>query len=98
MHFSIRDRRTQKSPGQISLQMYLEKTNEPEEIQQNITPTTEDDPNIITVTDKNGSTDLMRIEQLENPDQNINNEKTTRNSTRIKTVNPIIRYGNPIKH
>ena len=49
----IRDRNAQKSPVQINLQMYLEKLNESEETQHNTTPTTEEDPNVITVTDKN---------------------------------------------
>ena len=46
--------------------MYLEKLNESEETQHNKTPTTEEDPNVITVTAKNGKTDLIKIEQIEN--------------------------------
>ena len=87
-----------KDKSTCNLQMYLEKVNEPEEIQQNTTPTTEDDPNIITVTDKNGNTGLKKIEQMEITNQNTNNEMKTRKSARIKTVNPIIRYGNSITH
>ena len=87
-----------KSPGQTNLQMHLEKPNESEEIQNNTTPTTEEDPNVITVPDKNGNTDLLKKEQIENTNQNTNNESTTRKSSRIKTVNPIIRFGNPILH
>ena len=77
--------------------MYLEKMNEAEQVQQNITPTTEDDPKTITVTDKNGNADLIKIEQIENTNQNTNN-LTTRKSTRIKTINPILRYCNPVTH
>ena len=54
----IRERNSQKSPGQTNLQMYLEKPNESEEKQNNTNPTTEEDPNVITVTDKNGNTNL----------------------------------------
>ena len=61
-----RNRSEQKSQGQINLQLYLEKMNEPENIQQNITLTTENDPNVITVTDKNSNTDLIRTERIEN--------------------------------
>ena len=48
--------------------MYLEKMNEPEDIQQTKEnkQTTEDHPNAITVTDKNGDTDLIKTEQIEN--------------------------------
>ena len=46
--------------------MYLEKLNEAEETQNNTTPTMEEDPSVITVTDKNGNTDLMKTEQIEN--------------------------------
>ena len=62
----IRDRNAQTSPGQMNLQMYLEKLNESEETQNNATPTREEDPNVITVPDKNGNTDLLKIEQIEN--------------------------------
>ena len=54
--------------------------------------------NVITVTDKNGITDLIKIEQIENTNKNTNNEPTTRKSSRIKTVIPIIRYGNSLTH
>ena len=49
----IMGRGVQTSPRQINVQMYLEMVNEQGEIQQNTTPTTEDDP---TVTDKIGNT------------------------------------------
>ena len=80
--------------------MYLEKMNGTEDRQQDITPTTEDDHNAITVIDRNGNTDLIKIERTENTNLNINNdnETTTRKPTRIKTANPIIRHGNPIPH
>ena len=61
----------------------------------NARSTTEDDPNVITVVvDQNGSNDLIKtenIEQIENQ-----NEQSTRKSTRLRSTNPIIRYGNPI--
>ena len=94
----IRDRNAQKSPGQINLQMYLEKLNESEETQRITTPTTKEDPNVMTVTDKNGNTDVIKIEQIENTNQNTNNEPTTRKTSRFETGNPIKRYGNPATH
>ena len=78
--------------------MSLEKLNESKERQNTTTPTTEKDPNVITITDRNGNTNLIKIEQIENTNQNTNNEPTTRKSSSIKTVNPIIRFGNPITH
>ena len=78
--------------------MYFEKLNESEETQHNTTLTTEEDPNVITEMDKIGNTDLRKIEQTENTNQNTNHELTTRKSSRIKTSNPLIRYGNPTTH
>ena len=92
----ISDRGTQKSSGKSTCKCIWKRRTSRKKIQQNITPTTEDVPNIITVTDENGNIDLIVLEQLENTDQNINNELTIRKSTRIKAENPIIRYGNPI--
>ena len=91
----VRDRNAQKSPGQPNLQMCLENLTETGDIN-NVTPKTEEDPDVITVTDKNGNTDLIKIEKIEYTNQNNNNEPTTRKSARNGTVNPIIRYGNPI--
>ena len=87
-------RKLNKDRGQINFQLYLEKLNASEDTQHNITPTTEEHPNITTVTDKNGNT--ASIEQIENTNRNTNNELTTRKSSRIKNVIPIIRYGNPM--
>ena len=56
----VRDRNAQKSPGQPNLQMFLENLTETGDIN-NVTPKTEEDPNVITVTDKNGNTDLIKI-------------------------------------
>ena len=80
--------------------MYLEKLNETDDIQQDITPTAEDDPIAITVTDRYSNTDLIKIDQKENTNQNTNNENalTTQKLTKVKTANPIIPYGNPITH
>ena len=62
-----------------------------------MTPTTEDDPNIITVVDQNGKTDLIKTELIENINLNENqNEPITRTSARLRSTNPINRYGNPI--
>ena len=74
----VRDRNIQRSPLQPNLQMYLEKLNESGEIQNNATPTSEEDPNVITLTDKNVKIDLTKIEQIENTNQDNNNELTTR--------------------
>ena len=60
----------------------------------NARPTTEDDPNVITVVDQNGNNNLIEtenIEQIENQ-----NEQSIRKSTRLRSANPIIRHGNPI--
>ena len=51
-----------------------------------------------TVADRN--TNLIKVEQVENVNLNINNDNeiTTRIPTKIKTANPILRYGNPTTH
>ena len=72
---------------------------------QNITPTpgleinarpiTEDDPNVITVVDQNGNNNnLIKTENIEQTENQ--NKQSVRKSTRIRSANPIIRYGNPI--
>ena len=91
----VRGRKTQKLPVQPNLQMYLESLNETGDIN-NATPPTKEDPNVITVTEKNCKTDLIKIEQIEHTNQNNNDEATTRKSSRLKIVNPITRFGNPI--
>ena len=60
----------------------------------NARPTTEDDPNVITVVDQIGKTDLIKSENIE-PNEN-QNEQNIRQSTRLRSTNPINRYGNPI--
>ena len=62
--------------------------------------TAEENPDSITVVDRNGNTDSINIEQIENININANyeNEPAIRKPTRIKTTNPIIRYGNPMTH
>ena len=61
----------------------------------NARPTAEDDTNVITVVDQNGNNNNLikteNIEQIENQ-----NEQSIRKSTRLRSANPIIRYGNPI--
>ena len=47
----------------------------------NARPTTEDDPNVITVVDQNGNTDLIKSENIE-PNE-IQNEQNTRKQTRL---------------
>ena len=60
----------------------------------NARPTTEEDPNVITVVDQNGNTDAIKSENIE-PNEN-QNEQNIRKSTRLNSTNPINRYGNPI--
>ena len=74
----IRDRKNTPTPGTTI----------------NARPTTEDDPNVITVVDQNGNTDLIKSENIE-PYENQNEQKI-RKSTRLRSTNPINRYGNPI--
>ena len=57
-------------------------------------PTTEDDPNVIRVVDQNGNIDLIKSENIE-PNEN-QNEQNIRKSARLRSTNPINRYGNPI--
>ena len=61
---------------------------------------TAEDPDTITLVDRNGNTNSIKNEQRENININANyeNELTIRKSTRIKTTNPILRYGKPITH
>ena len=53
-------------------------------------PTTEDDPNVITVVDQNGNNNnLIKTENIEQTENQ--NEQSVRKSTRIRSANPIIR-------
>ena len=61
----IRDRKNTSTPGSTI----------------NSRPTTEDDPNVITVVDQNGNTDLIKSENIE-PNEN-QNEQNIRKSTRL---------------
>ena len=74
----IRDRKNTPTPGTTI----------------NARPTTEDDPNVITVVDQNGNTDLIKSENIE-PIEN-QNEQNIQKSTRLRSTNPINRYGNSI--
>ena len=62
--------------------------------------TAEENPNTIAVVDRNGNTDSIKIERIENIYINTNyeNEPAIRKSMRMKITNPILRYGNPITH
>ena len=62
--------------------------------------TAEENQDTITVVERNGNTESKKIEQTENININTNyeNQPAIRKSTRIKTTNPILRYGNPITH
>ena len=60
----------------------------------NARPTTEDDPNVITVVDQHGNNDSIKTENIEEIENQ--NEQSIRKSTRLRSTNPINRYGNPI--
>ena len=60
----------------------------------NSRPTTEDNPNVITVVDQNGNSYLVKTENIEQADNQ--SEQNMRKSTRLKSTNPINRHGNPI--
>ena len=60
----------------------------------NARSTTEDDPIVITVVDQNGNNDFIKTENIEEIENQ--NEQNIRKSTRIRSTNPINRYGNPI--
>ena len=70
-----------------------------EELLEEARETAEENPDTITVVDRNGNTDSMKIEQLENTNKHkLRKEPTIQKSTRVKRTNPILRYGNPITH
>ena len=60
----------------------------------NARSTTEEDPNVVTLVDQNCKTDLIKSENIE-PNEN-QNEQNIRKSTRLRSTNPINRYGNPL--
>ena len=74
----IRDRKNTPTPGTTI----------------NARPTKEDKPNVITVVDQNGSTDLIKSENIESNENQ--NEQNIPKSTRLRSTNSINRYGNPI--
>ena len=56
-------------------------------------------PNIIRVVDRNGNTDSIKTEQIDNLNNNeINNQPhtNTRKSSRLRSTNPTNRYESPI--
>ena len=59
-----------------------------------VRPTTEDNPNIITVVDHNGNTDLIKSENIDMNE--YQNEPSLRTSTRARSTDPINRYGIPV--
>ena len=73
-----------------------------EEQQEEARRDAEENPDVITVVDRNGNTNETKIEQIEDINMNTNNnqneEITTRKSSRIKSSNPIIRSGITITH
>ena len=74
----IRDRKNTPTPGTTI----------------NARPTTEDDPNVITVVDQKGNTDLVKSENIESNENQ--NEQNIRKSTTLSFTNPKGRYGNSI--
>ena len=45
--------------------------------QQDVTPTTDENPIAITVVDRNGNADLTKVEQVKNENLNIYNDSET---------------------
>ena len=91
--------RAEKSPVQGSPGIHIENMTAEQEEEFRQEP--DENPEAITVTDRNGNTNSIKTEQIEdiNINTNENHKKiTTRKHSRIKSANPIIRYGNPITH
>ena len=61
--------------------------------------TIKENPNVITVVDRNGNTDIMEAEIIESinlKETDNENETIFRNSSRLKSNNPVNQYENPI--
>ena len=88
--------RAGQSPGQGNLRMYVEnyQKSDRKKLDKMRKP-------IQMLVDRNGNTNLEQTEEIEviNLITNNNQNKiTTRKTSRIKSTNPITRYGNPMTH
>ena len=89
----IRDR-TFQSPGDNNLKFYVEnmKQQQLDEARHAI----DENPDVITVIDRNGNTNSIKTEPIDNIHLNETNNQPETNTSRLKSRNPINRYGNPI--
>ena len=90
--------REPKSPGANNLKMHVENMNEAQ-LEQAIETITEN-PTTTTIIDNNGNENRIKTEisEITNTNySNINNQQIRR-SFRIRSNNPIVRFGNPLIH
>ena len=64
--------------------------------------TINEDPTTITIVDNNGNENQIKTEIIEIPNtnetNNNNNNNQIRRSSKIRSNNPIVRFGNPLTH
>ena len=88
----------ERNPGRNNLKLHVDRMNE-EQLEQAMEAIAEN-PTTITIVDNNGNENQNQIksEIIEIPDtiETNNTNIQTRKSSRLRTNNPIIRYGNPI--
>ena len=88
-----------KSPGADNLKLHVENMNE-QQLGQAL-ETINENRTIATIIDKNGNESCIKTEINEIPntsETNSNNNQPIRRSSRLRTNNPIVRFGNPLTH
>ena len=88
-----------KSPGAGNLKLHVEIMNE-QQLEQAL-ETNNENPTTTTIIDNNGNESYIKTEINEFPNTseiNSNNNQPIRRSSRLRTNNPIVRFGNPLTH
>ena len=86
-----------KSPGAGNLKLHVENTNE-QQLKQAL-ETINENSTTTTIDDNNGNESYIKTEINEIPNTsktNSHNNQPIRRSSRLRTNNPIVRFGNPL--
>ena len=90
--------RSPDSPGTNNLKLHVDKMTD-QQLEQAI-ETINEDPITVTIVDNNGNENQMKKENIELPntiETNNNIDNQIRRSSRSRSNNPIVTFGNPLK-
>ena len=91
--------RSPNSPGTNNLKLHVDRMTD-QQLEQAI-ETINEDPITVTIVDINGNENQIKSEIIELPntfETNNNNNNQIRRSSRIRSNNPLVTFGNPLKH